>query len=68
MLLVLFAVTVVSARSYYESNHKFIATTWTEYFSECGSKEPSYCLKKYRGKEFKNWEGFLLKIEDNRQY
>lgn len=68
VLLIAFATTVISIRSYYENSNKFIATTWAEYHQECGENEPVLCLSKYKEKEFKNWEGHLLRLEDNRQY
>jgi hypothetical protein len=68
LLLILFAASVISLRSYYENTHKFIATTWSEYLQECGTNEPTLCLNKYRAKEFKDWEGHLLRLEDNRQH
>jgi len=36
-LLLLFAISLITLRSYYEDTNKFIATTWNEYLTECGS-------------------------------
>jgi hypothetical protein len=49
-LLLLFIFLVMSIRFVRIENEKWVATTWTEYLSECGNGNPNDCLKNYRGK------------------
>lgn len=66
--LILFAGSLIALRGTYEESNRAVATTWGDYLVECGENEPVHCLKKYKNKEFKNWEGHVLRLVDNRKY
>jgi hypothetical protein len=65
--LLLFAMTVLSLRVAQMENERWVPNTWPQYVEECSAANPDSCLQKYHGKEFRNWEGHLLRLIDNRQ-
>lgn len=66
-LMLAFICLIMTARVAQMNRDKWVLTTWQQYREECTAAQPSHCLEKYRGKEFRNWEGHLLRLQDNRE-
>lgn len=65
-LMILLAFIVVSVRAATFERERFVDIEWKNYVSECTDNNANECLRKYREKEFKDWQGFVLKVTDNR--
>jgi hypothetical protein len=53
--LIAFILLVMSIRVSQMERERWVDTTWPQYVEECSGGDPDACLRRYRGKEFRNW-------------